>query len=85
MAKEKNIASEFKKPKLLETMKIPSNLRCSSRLMVHCLEFSNTANNPIEVKEMGNPSESGEQGLVFEEETSSEQDTGRNRNSKDSK
>ena len=53
--------------------------------MAHLLEFSNTANNPIEVEEMGNPSERSEQGSTFKEEASSEENTGRNRNSKYSK
>ena len=53
--------------------------------MAHPLEFSNTANNPIEVKEMGNQSESSELGSTFKEEALGEENTERNRNSKDSK
>ena len=40
--------------------------------MVHRLEFSNTCNDPIEVEEIGNPSESSEQKATLEEEDSSE-------------
>ena len=87
MVKEKNITStsQSKKPKLLETVTIPSNLRRSSRSMVHLLEFSNIANNLIEVEEKGSLSKSNEQGSAFEEEASSEKDIERNKNSKDSK
>ena len=87
MAKEKIIAStnQSNKPKLLETVKIPSNLRRSSLRMAHHLEFSNSDNNSIEVEEMGNQYESSEQGLTFEEAALSEEGTGRNKNSKDSK
>ena len=53
--------------------------------MVHCLKFSNTTNDPIEVEKMGNLSKSNEQGSTFEEEASSEEDTGRNKGSNDFK
>ena len=53
--------------------------------MTYRLEFYNTTNNPIEIEEMRNPTKSNEQGLVFEEESLSEENTERNKNSKDSK
>ena len=60
MVEEKNIASSSwpNKLKLLENVKTSSNLRCSLHLSVHQFEFSNIIDNPIEVKEMEDPSES---------------------------
>ena len=58
MAKEKIVAStsQPKKPKLFETVKVPSNLRRFFAPDVHLIDFFNTANNPIEVEDMENPS-----------------------------
>ena len=55
-------------------MRTPSNLRRSSWRPVYQFEFSNTVDDPIEVEEMENPSESSEQASNFEEEVSSEED-----------
>ena len=76
MAKDKNIAStsQSKKPKLPKIMKVPSNLRRSSCQMVHRFDFSNNANDSIEVGEMGNTSESSEHRSTFGEETLGEED-----------
>ena len=77
MAKKNIIASTSrpKKPKLPEILEIHSNLRRSSHQMVHRIEFSNTANDPIEVEEMGNLFESNEQGSTFGEEALNEEDS----------
>ena len=77
MAKKNIVAStsQPKKPKLPEIVEIHSNLRRSSHRMVHRIEFSNTANDPIEVEEMGNLSESNEQGSAFGEEAPNEEDS----------
>ena len=56
-------------------MKVPSNLRRSSRQIVHRLEFSNTINDPIEVEEMGNTPESSEQGFAYGVEALGEEDS----------
>ena len=73
-----------KKPKLLETVKIPSNLRRSSHRMVYPLEFSNVANDPIDVDKMGNLSESSEQwSALGKKKSSNDEDRKRNKDSKD--
>ena len=87
MAKEKTatLTNRPKKPKLLETVNIPSNPRRSLCQMVHRFEFSNTANNLIEVEEIRNPSKINKHDLAIEEETSIEEDSRITKDFKDSR
>ena len=52
MAEQNNMSSNSraKKPKLLEHVRTPSNLRRSSRWPVHQFDFSNTVDDPIKVE-----------------------------------
>ena len=77
MVEEKNVASSSqpKKPKLFEDVRNSSNLWWSSRRPTHQFDFSNTADDPIEVEEVEDPSEDSEQGSAFGEETLSEDDS----------
>ena len=57
-------------------MTTPSNLQRSSSRQIHQFEFSNTIDDPIEVEEMEDPSDSiNEQESTFGEEASSEEDS----------
>ena len=71
MAKEKKTTSSCrpKKPKLSENVRNPSNLRRSSHKPTHLFDFSNTIDDPIEIKEVVDPSEDNEQGSACGEET----------------
>ena len=77
MVKEKNVASNSqpKKSKLFEDVRNSSNLRRSSRRPAYQFDFSNIVDDPIEVEEVEDPSENSEQGLAYEEEASSEDDS----------
>ena len=48
-----------------------SNLRQSSRKLAHQFDFSNIVDDPIEVKEVEDPSQDNEQGSAYGAEASS--------------
>ena len=77
MAEDKNIASNSrpKKPNLPKNVRTPSNVRCSSLRLANQFYFSNTIDNPIEVEEMEDPSESSKQESTFGKEALSEEDS----------
>ena len=62
MTKENKITSSSrpKKPKLSKDVKNSSNLRESSCTPTYQFDFSNTVDDPIEIKEVEDPSEDSE-------------------------